>query len=207
MSLRAGSETRRWPPHEQAARRGRSLGEQSPRRGAAPLRTRYQEPRTALSLPASLAFTALVAPPRGGKVGPVGSRPQPPNHLFGARPSPAAGARAFSPPRLLAWVLRPLGACGSTRGNFDSRELGFPQHWHRESRHFAPHLASWTRERSGALLSAPPRGSGSGLGGISGVKRALASNPAPTWALDPHLDSGMGWDAPPPRVRNGAGGT
>lgn len=37
--------------------------------------------------------------PRGGKVGAVGSRPQSPNHLFPARPSPATGAPGLLPSR------------------------------------------------------------------------------------------------------------
>lgn len=90
----------------------------------------------------------------------------------------------------------PLPARGWTRGNFDSWQLEFPPRWPWEERHSTSHLASWTRERSCALLSAPHRGSGSGsgsgVGRISRAKRALGSDLVSFCALDPPLDSGGG---------------
>ena len=105
----------------------------------------------------------------------LGWRPGPPS-IPGSQPA--------------SWV--PLQARGWTRGNFDSWQLEFPPRWPWEERHSTFHLASWTRERSCALLSAPQRGSGSGVGRISRAKRALGSDLVSFCALDPPLDSGDG---------------
>ena len=165
-------------------------------RGAAPLRTctRYQEPRTAPSFPASLAFSEPFTRHAVGKLEPWGRdrsrRTTCSRH--GHRPRRAPGA-SFLPGSQPASRV-PLPARGWTRGNFDSWQLEFPPRWPWEERHSTSHLASWTRERSCALLSAPHRGSGSGsgVGRISRAKRALGSDLASFCALDPPLDSGGG---------------
>lgn len=68
--------------------------------------------------------------PRGGKVGAVGSRPQPPNHLFPARPSPAAGAPGLLPSRAAGLGRAPRSEPAARRaatlilGNSNSLRVG-----------------------------------------------------------------------------------
>ena len=215
MSLRACSETRWWPAPEQAARGGGPSGEQSPRRGAAPLRTRtrYQKRRTALSLPNSLAFTApFVSLPRGGKVGAMGSRPQSLNHLFQARPSPAAGVQGLFPSLPVARSCTRLGARGQTRGNFDSRELIFPPRWPWEARHSLHFPPPFLDPRHASALVFPPRKeSGFGIGRISRIfhcpSLGVGIQSSPLLRSGSPFGQWNGWGAPPPRMGNGVWGT
>lgn len=128
----------------------------------------------------------------------MGSRPQPPNHLFPARPSPAASARGLLPSPAAGPGQAPRSQPAAGRaatlipGNSNSRRVGLG--------------------RTGTALPAPfldirslcsPRLReglvGSGVGRISAVKRALGSQSCPLLRSGSHLGSGMGWGAPPPR--------
>lgn len=65
------------------------------------------------------------------------------------------------------------------RGNFDSRELEFPLHWPWKDRRSTPHPRSRTHEHSGVLFLAPGRGSGSGMGRLTGGKDGAGNQSRP----------------------------
>lgn len=180
VSLRASGETRRWPAAEQAARGGRPGGEQSRRRDAAlpRTRTRYREPRTSPSLPASLAFSAPFARHEPGKLEPWGrdrsrrttcSRHghRPRRAPGGLLPSPAPGpgqAPGSQPAARRAATLIP--------GNSNSRRVGLGRTATVLPTRFLDIRSLCSpRLREGLV--------GSGVGRISAVKRALGSQSCP----------------------------
>lgn len=178
VNLRAGGETRRWPAAEQAAGGGRSGGEQSRRRFAALLRTRtrYREPRTAPSFPASLAFSAPFARRARGKLEPWGRSRRTTCSRHGHRPWRAPGA-SFHPRPLArgqAPCLQPAAGRAATliTGNSNSRWVGLGRTGTALPTRF---LDIWSlcspRLREGLL--------GSGLGRISAVNRALGYQSCP----------------------------
>lgn len=206
MSLRAGSETRRWPAPEQAARAGRSGGERTPRRGAAPLRTRtrYQEPRTALPLPAPLAFSARLES-WSSRVATAAAEPLVPGSAIarGRRPGPPTIPGPW--PRVLRGARSPR----PDARNFDSRELEFPRRWPWEDRRslHSPHPVPGPANTRALCSPRLAEDRGLGCGESFGNQGASGSSPVPFCALGPHLDSGMGRAVPPPRTGYGAGGT
>lgn len=146
VNLRAGGETRRWPAAEQAARGGRPGGEQSRRRFAALLRTRtrYREPRTAPSLPASLAFSAPFARRARGKLEPWGRdrsrRTTCSRHGHHPRRAPRASFHPQPLARGQAPRLQPAAGRAATLipGNSNSRRVGLGRTG------TAPPPGSWT---------------------------------------------------------------
>lgn len=157
-----GQDWSRWPW-------GPSLWRADSRRGATPLhlRTRYWEPRAALSSPIpspSPKPIACCVPPKLVLRGRYRSRQ---SHLF-------PGHRLRSCRLGLPSVLRPVPARGRTRGNFDSRELQFPACWPwQDARH--PKPCSWDRDIHGIRSSRIRESLG-----LDRVREGVGNHPVPS---------------------------